>query len=68
MRNSLYRLSLGAAAVFLMSLPALAQFPDDRPDNVRFRLGGIFANTRYPDGGEQAGRPGVPASILPGLA
>jgi hypothetical protein len=59
MRNSLYRLSLGAAALFLTSLPALAQFPDDRPDTVRFRLGGIFATL---DTETQVSRPNAPGT------
>jgi hypothetical protein len=37
------RLALIAAALLFASLPALAQFPDDIPENARFRLGGIFA-------------------------
>jgi len=32
-----------AASLLLAAGPALAQFPGDTPDNVRFRLGGIFA-------------------------
>src|SRR5580765_3009543 len=59
MRNSLYRLCLGAAALFLTSLTVLAQFPDDRPDNVRFRLGGIFANL---DTQTEISRPNAPGS------
>ena len=45
MRRSLnpVRLSWIAAALLLAALPALAQFPDDVPENVRFRLGGVFA-------------------------
>ncbi|HMF07933.1 MAG TPA: hypothetical protein VKJ00_02280 [Thermoanaerobaculia bacterium] len=38
------RFFLGAAALSLVSLPVLAQFPDDIPDNVKLRIGGIFAS------------------------
>ncbi|HKD10987.1 MAG TPA: hypothetical protein VKE50_02885 [Thermoanaerobaculia bacterium] len=38
------RFFLGAAALSLVSLPALAQFPDDIPDHVNLRIGGIFAS------------------------
>ncbi len=45
MRRSLNpaRLAWSAAALLLAALPVLAQFPDDVPENARFRLGGIFA-------------------------
>jgi hypothetical protein len=38
------RFLLGAAALSLVSLPVLAQFPDDIPDTVNLRIGGIFAS------------------------
>jgi hypothetical protein len=38
------RFLLGAAALLLASLPALAQFPDDVPDTFGLRIGGIFAS------------------------
>jgi hypothetical protein len=47
MRKSVYRptrFALAAAALMLASLPALAQFPGDIPDNFRLRLGGIVAS------------------------
>jgi hypothetical protein len=47
MRKSLSRrtrFALGAAALLLSTVPALAQFPDDVPDNFRIRIGGIFAD------------------------
>ena len=64
MRKSVYRwtrLVLGAAALLLVSLPARAQFPDDRPDNIRFRLGGIFANFNTDI---EASRPNAPGSDI----
>jgi hypothetical protein len=64
MRNLLSRrtrLALGAAALFLAGLPALAQIPDDVPENVRFRLGGIFASFSTDI---QASRPGSPGSSI----
>ena len=46
MRRSvrLVRFAWSAAALLLVALPVLAQFPDDVPENVRFRLGGVFAS------------------------
>lgn len=38
------RVALGTAALLLASLPAWAQIPDQVPENLRFRLGGIFAS------------------------
>ena len=38
------RFALGAAALLLSTVPALAQFPDDVPNNFRIRIGGIFAD------------------------
>jgi hypothetical protein len=62
MRNSVSRgtkLVLGAAALFLASLPALAQFPDESPDTLRFRLGGIFASFNSEI---EASRPNAPGT------
>src|SRR5215510_5424770 len=64
MRNLLSRrtrLALGAASLFLAGLPALAQIPDDVPENVRFRIGGIFASFSTEI---QASRPGAPGSDI----
>jgi hypothetical protein len=47
MRNSVSRWTrflLGVAALSLVSLPVLAQFPDDTPDHFKLWLGGIFAS------------------------
>src|SRR5262249_46778642 len=61
MRKSLYRLSLGAAAMLVLSLPALAQIPEGVPENIRFRIGGIFASFSTEI---HAHRPNAPGSSI----
>jgi hypothetical protein len=62
MRKSVWaRWVLGAAALAFASVPARAQFPDDTPDNVRLRLGGIFAKF---DSSTQISRPGAPGDNI----
>src|SRR5262249_57636498 len=59
MRKSLYRLSLGAAAMLVLSLPALAQIPEGVPENIRFRIGGIFASFSTEIQASREGHPGT---------
>lgn len=47
--------------MLLASLPAWAQIPEDVPDNLRFRLGGIFASFSTEI---VASRPGAPGSSI----
>jgi len=61
MRNSVSRWTrffLGAAALSLVSLPVLAQFPEDIPDNVKLRIGGIFASFQNDVTVSNVGSPG----------
>ena len=52
---------LGAAiaAGLLWALPARAQFPDSVPENIRFRIGGIYANLNQVATLSETGPPGV---------
>src|SRR5262245_57575192 len=59
MRKSLYRLSLGAAALFLASLPAVAQIPEGVPETFRLRIGGIFASFSTEIQASRANSPGT---------
>ena len=52
---------LGASVVVgvLWALPASAQFPDSVPENIRFRIGGIYANLNQVATLSETGPPGT---------
>ncbi|HKF42031.1 MAG TPA: hypothetical protein VKG01_02925 [Thermoanaerobaculia bacterium] len=64
MSKSVYRGTrsvLGAVVLLLASAPAWAQIPEGVPENVRFRIGGIFASFSTEI---IASRPGAPGSDI----